>query len=356
MHARASSEPERTFADRAKRNSSPECWLAWRVAATRVPYRVGGSGSRLGRVRRLGWLRAAQTATGRVMLGAGLALALAAPTADATFPGRNGRIAFTSFEFSAEDNSYQSWIISIRPDGSAPRVLARGMPEDAAYRSDGHMIAFARPRAGIFLMRSDGSAKRRLLSGSYGEPDWSPDGRRLVVTRTRSPRRLVIWDRGEVRPLTPGSTAAWSPKGKLIAFTRQDLRYLRTSVYVMSSGGCCLRRLAPGDEPEWSPDGRRITFTTGRGGNVLSSIRPDGTGLRRLAPIHGTNPVYAPNGKRVAYMKTIQHSGFSADAVFTMGSDGRRRTRIFDTVGARYGGISVSRLDWQPRPRRAHRP
>jgi TolB protein len=284
-------------------------------------------------------------------LAAGLALAASAPSADATFPGRNGRIAFTSFEFSAEDNSYESWIISVRPDGSAPRVLAAGRPEYAAYRPDGHMIAFARPRAGIFLMRSDGSAERRLLTGPYGEPDWSPDGRRLVVTRTRKPRGLVIRDHGELRPLTTGSTAAWSPTGTLIAFTRADLRYAAPSVYVMSSEGCCVRRLAPGDLPEWSPDGRRIIFT--RGGNVLRSIRPDGTGLRRLAPIHGSNPVYAPNGKRIAYVKTVQHAGFSADAVFTMGSDGQRRTRIFDTVGAPVDvGIDASRLDWQPRPRR----
>ena len=166
---------------------------------------VGGSGSRLGRVRRprrsLGGIRAAQTKTRRVMLGAGLALALAAPRAEATFPGRNGRIAFTNFEYSAEDNSYESRIISIRPDGSAPRVLAAGRPEYAAYRPDGHMIAFVRPKAGIFVMRSDGSAKRRLVTGPYGEPDWSPDGRRLVVTRTRRPRGLVITS---PIPKTPG--------------------------------------------------------------------------------------------------------------------------------------------------------
>lgn len=117
----------------------------------------------------------------------------------------------------------------------------------------------------------------------------------------------------------------------------------------MSSEGCCVRRLAPGDQPEWSPDGRRIIFT--RAGNVLRSIRPDGTGLRRLAPIHGSNPVYAPDGRRIAYVKSIQHSGFGADAVFTMGADGRRRTRVFDTAADRYGGIYATRLDWQPQAR-----
>ena len=282
-----------------------------------------------------------------------IALLTVGPAAQATFPGHNGRIAFTSFEYSAEDNSYTSWIVSVRPSGRAPRVLAGGRPQDAAYRPDGHMIAFARPAAGIFVMRSDGSAERRVIGGPYEEPDWSPDGRRLVVTRTRKPRGLVVWDRGALHPLTTGSTAAWSPKGTLIAFTRLDRRSGQTSVYVMSSAGCCVRRLAAGDEPEWSPDGRRITFATSSAGNVLSSIRPDGTGLRRLARVHGTNPVYAPDGQRVAYVKTLEHGGFRADAVFTMGSDGRRRTRVFDTVGARINvGIYASRLDWQPRYRK----
>jgi Tol biopolymer transport system component len=287
-----------------------------------------------------------------------IALLTVGPAAQATFPGHNGRIAFASFEYSAEDNSYASWIVSVRPDGRAPRVLADGRPQDAAYRPDGHMIAFARPAAGIFVMRSDGSAERRVISGPYEEPDWSPDGQRLVVTRTRKPRGLVVWDGGALRPLASGSpaarvsTAAWSPMGTLIAFTSLDLRSGDTSVYVMSSGGCCVRRLASGVEPEWSPDGRRITFATSSAGNVMSSIRPDGTGLRRLARVHGTNPVYAPNGKRVAYVKTIEHGGFRADAVFAMGSDGRRRTRVFDTVGARIDvGIYATRLDWQPRPR-----
>jgi Tol biopolymer transport system component len=203
-------------------------------------------------------------------------------------------------------------------------------------------------------MRSDGSAERRLLAGPYGQPDWSPDGRRLVVTRRRKPHRLVIWDRGKLRPLTTGSTPAWSPSGTLIAFTRADQpRRGGTSVYVVNSNGCCVRRLGPGDLPEWSPNGRRIIFN--RHGNLLRSMRPDGTGLRAVAPIHAFNPVYAPNGGRVAYVKNIQHDFFSADAVFTMATDGRRRTRIFDTAADRYGGIYATELDWQPRPPRPHR-
>jgi dipeptidyl aminopeptidase/acylaminoacyl peptidase len=314
--------------------------------------------SRLGPVRTPrrspGEIRAVQTAIGRVIIAVALALAAAAPTAEATFPGRNGRIAFTNTEFFAEDPDYLSQVVSIRPDGSAPLRLAGAKAESPAYRPDGRMIAFARP-TGIFLMRSDGSAERRLLPGPYAEPDWSPDGRRLVVTRTRKRPSLVIWDRGELRPLTTGSTPAWSPSGTLIAFLRADLpwRRGRTSIYVMSSEGCCVRRLGQGDFPEWSPDGRRVVFT--RDDNLLRSMRPDGTGLRAVAPIHGVNPVYAPDGRRIAYVKNFQHDGFSADAILTMAADGRRRTRVFDTATDRYGGIFASDLDWQPRPPRAHR-
>ena len=49
-------------------------------------------------------------------------------------------------------------------------------------------------------------------------------------------------------------------------------------------------------------------------------------------------------------MKSLEYSGFGADAVFTMGADGRHRTRIFNTVeGPVDIGIYASRLDWQPR-------
>jgi hypothetical protein len=120
-------------------------------ASEGVPHLVRLSGSRLGPVRTLrrspGEVRAVQTAIGRVMLAVGLALAAAAPTADATFPGRNGRIAFTITEFFAESSGYRSQIVSIRPDGSAPLRLAGDKAEFPAYRPDGQMSPSRGPLA-----------------------------------------------------------------------------------------------------------------------------------------------------------------------------------------------------------------
>lgn len=285
------------------------------------------------------------------MFTAGLAVAAVTPSVQATFPGRNGRIAFTTIWYSAESNDDYREIVSIKPDGSDPRLLAR-YAEHPAYRPDGRMIAFGRG-GGIFLMGADGTGKQRLVGGPYTEPDWSPDGRQLVLTRTRKPRGIVTWRRGgQLRRLTNGSTPAWSPTGRLIAFTRanQPYRYYPRTIYVVRPDGSGVRRLAAGWAPEWSPNGRRLIFT----GNdqVIRSIRPNGTGLRRVAPIHAFTPVYSPNGTLIIYSKSRPIGDVPNSVVLRMRTDGRRRTLIFN----------VSRdlpccpndlldLDWQPLPR-----
>jgi Tol biopolymer transport system component len=283
------------------------------------------------------------------MLATALTLALAAPTAEATFPGRNGRIAFTGIEYSAESNDDYTQIVSIRPDGSRRNRLAE-FAEHPSYRPDGHMIAFARAK-GIFVMRSNGTAQRPLLSGPYGEPDWAPDGKRLVVTRTGRSDRIFIWSGGKPRSLTEGYAPAWSPDGRQIAFTRDDLRSphgrVLSSVNVIGSDGGSVHRLAPGQEPEWSSSGRRIIFTDNM--HRLRSIRPDGTGQGEVAPIHARAAVYSPDGRRIAYAK----GALGRPLVLTMRTDGRRRTRIFN-VGRDLESHDVLDIDWQPRRRRAH--
>lgn len=91
--------------------------------------------------------RARQVRIASAVLTAGLAIAAVTPSVHATFPGRNGRIAFTTIWYSAESNDYRE-IVSIKPDGGAPRLLARDA-EHPAYRPGGRMLAFARG-GGIF--------------------------------------------------------------------------------------------------------------------------------------------------------------------------------------------------------------
>lgn len=163
------------------------------------------------------------------------------------------------------------------------------------------------------------------------------------------PRGIVTRRRGgQLHWLTSGSTPAWSPTGRLIAFTRADqpYSYFPRTIYVVRADGSGVRRLAAGWAPEWSPDGRRIIFT--RDDHTIRSIRPNGTGLRRVAPIHAFNPVYSPNGKLITYSK----GPVTGASLLTMRADGRRRKRIFNVSrDLPCCPTDLTDLDWQPLPR-----
>jgi Tol biopolymer transport system component len=77
-----------------------------------------------------------------------------------------------------------------------------------------------------------------------------------------------------------------------------------------ASGGA--GRLVPGfpgafglvEAMRWTPDGRRIVFMGSRGpDHAVWSVAPDGTGLRRLAPLRsvGDAAVFSPGGRWMAY-------------------------------------------------------
>jgi len=87
---------------------------------------------------------------------------------------------------------------------------------------------------------------------------WSPDGRRLVGGGAVG---LPVFDRrdGSLRNLRPkdgyDSDPAWSPDGRMIAFTAD--RHIR----VVGADGSHARDLGFGKQPAWSPDGTAIVFS-----------------------------------------------------------------------------------------------
>ncbi len=166
-------------------------------------------------------------------------------------------------------------------------------------------------------------------AGIYLAPALSPDGRNIVFLSTGSFARAEVFldlylgdaNTGKtIKRLTKStlnpefeelrsaySQSAFSPDGRLVAFTAQrqgkDVLYL---LDVRSRRE--VRRLDTGLDqmigPTFSPDGRQIIFSGAKGGlSDLYMIDTDGRNLRRLTedPWGDHQPTWSPDGRKVAF-------------------------------------------------------
>ncbi|HXB70991.1 MAG TPA: hypothetical protein VNY05_22340 [Candidatus Acidoferrales bacterium] len=153
---------------------------------------------------------------------------------------------------------------------------------DAVWSPAGDMIAFCvgkyfraagLPSAQIALMKPDGSGYREIAEEGVnnGFPSWSPDAQRLVYKRGKQLVILSIAD-GKIAPLTDGAHydnfPQWSPKGDVIMFTTD--RDNDFELYTIRPDGTGLRRItnSPGNDAHsvWSNDGEWVVFSSGRKG------------------------------------------------------------------------------------------
>ena len=171
------------------------------------------------------------------------------------------------------------------------------------------VLASASPRrlallAQIGIVKADGSGFRTITGDQSNAafPSWSSDGKRIVyrVAGSEQGLRIVNVEDGKITQLTTGydDFPGWSPKGDLIAFT--SFRDGDFEIYTIRPDGTGIKRLTHdhGNNAHgaWSADGEWYIFSSGRMGwkdeGMLSSgdqpyadlfaMRPDGTDLRQL--------------------------------------------------------------------------
>jgi hypothetical protein len=203
--------------------------------------------------------------------------ALFVASAQATFPGGNGRIVYV-----AAGN-----LVTMNPDGTGQVPLtSSGDADHPVWSPDGTKIAFDRTIAGntdIWVINEDGSGPVQLTTNPAADnaPAWSPDGARIAFASTRDGN---------------------------------------AEIYSMNADGADQVRLTNNSVadnfPDWAPDGSVILVEFGR------TMKPDGSDQQTI-PI-GRRPSWYPDSTRLAYIALTQCPSFCLhyDHVFKANRDG----------------------------------
>jgi Tol biopolymer transport system component len=281
-----------------------------------------------------------------------------------TYPGPNGRIVFSTWDYPPGTGSN---IWTMNPDGTdRVNITSESAAIDATpdWSPDGSRIAFVSdrddPEFEIYVMDADGSGVERLTTNGlqHGQPTWSPDGTEFLFRSTRTGNSDLFAmnaDGSNVRQLTDGPAtdwfASWSPDGKRIAFA--STRSGAQALYLMPAEGGEAEQITPDEleanDPDFSPDGTKIVFVnnfTGVGSEsdvfVLDLMTEQ---IDRLTSGIGNNltPNWSPDGMKIIFMNmAIEHAGDGPAELFAINADGTGLANLTNTpeireVGPRWG-------------------
>ena len=209
------------------------------------------------------------------------------------------------------------------------RIIRRFAPAagvaDPTWSPNGQRLAYATggPASRIVIAGRDGGVQSTLPTGRSAAttPAWSPNGReiaftdRLELDQQRSMIRIFAMTvDGAAKRLvaTLASDPTWAPDGSKLAYVAYESRFAEAGhVAVVNANGSAPRRISTATEaesgPSWSPRGRLIAFTRGSGaGSSIVTVRPDGTGEQAVVRGRGAvdpawrPPVALPKARRAA--------------------------------------------------------
>jgi TolB protein len=230
--------------------------------------------------------------------------------AEATFPGENGRIAYTGIDRHGHDFE----IFTIKPSGRG-RVRVthdKAHQEHFSFAPNGKKIAYSAPDSHSEAII--GTADEEIYTMNVG------GGSRFQLTNNNN--------RHDIAP-------AYSPDGKRIAYEVGDLGLENANIYTINATGGKPVKLTPnkthGSYPDYSPSGKRIAYV-GSDGHDSEIYTISATGGKPFQVTHNrtadASPSYSPSGKRIAY---VGSHGHGHTEIYTINAGGGDKFQVTNT-------------------------
>lgn len=268
--------------------------------------------------------------------------------AHATFPGRNGRIAFQA----QTDSGIQ--IFTVRPNGRGLQQITHLSGDAVApdWSPDGRQIALEHDVPGacanVAIMNADGSGLAEFPDPTVcqGDPSFTPDGGRIIFDRFDPATGIEgFWsmdragnDRQQIGTCCIDPNV--SPNGEKLSYLTPNGDPTGMGLFTSNLDGSDVFQVTPfrfdvAIKQDWAPDGRQIVFS--KDGDVhiprvstnIVTIRPDGTQLRFVThyvggDVNAFTGSYSPDGRWIVF-RLEDHGLFG---LFKIHPDGTHLTAI----------------------------
>ena len=256
--------------------------------------------------------------------------------ADHPSPSPSGQELVFSADF---DGPASLWISGL--DGSRLRKISQpsnnsvvNTDMEPAWSPDGRQIAYRSltgesESSDIWIVQASGAYPLKLTANGAGNssPAWSPDGRKIAFVSDKDgsndiwtmnadgtqPAKLLSSPSQENNP-------SFSPASDQIVFSKNENG--ASTLMIANVNGTGLKSLTTGTFNDWQPNWgpRGIVFTSNRGPNPdvrnIWSIQPDGSGLRKIGDVAGSDPIWMPDGRIAFSSPGVTSKALSAVSIF----------------------------------------
>jgi hypothetical protein len=164
---------------------------------------------------------------------------------------------------------------------------------DAAWSIDGEIGYVRESSSPVVRLWGVPDGSEPVVARGQG-PAWSPDGSSIATIRPRRDDLPDLWvtevaDGDADRIVVTAVSAAWSPRGDLLAVSRSPIDV--GDLWLVEPDGTGLHELREGGgQVAWSPDATRLAVVTGTGSPTVGVL--DVASGRRVDLLPGTNPTW----------------------------------------------------------------